>query len=202
MHEAGHAVATYNWGGHVNLIEIPTEPGEYEGRTSAYRPPAAQRFIACGGFAVEYLLFDSGRLTTSDGAPLTQKEFVKPALVNAWKDKQSFFGGDFEGEDGCWPEHYDREFMEFAVTIVAPRLRRRFDEIEAIAQALKTKRLLVRADIEALLSPYAVPETDGSLTLEDHHFAVASSSHRSSSRSSISGGIVSWCLSTWRKWRS
>jgi hypothetical protein len=204
LHEAGHAVATYIKGGHVELIELiehASEPGKYEGRTRAHRPPEARQFIACGGFAVEYLLFEWKQLTNSEGAPLAQKEFIDTAVGNASLGKEAFFGGNFIAKDGYWPDHYDNDFMEFAIQKVAPRLRRRFKEVEAIADALKTKKLLVRADIEALLSPYAVPETDGNLIIEDHHSAVAAASHGSSSRSSISCRVASWCLRAWRKWR-
>ena len=77
LHEAGHAAATYLSGGHVELMELISGPHSTgKARVTAYRPNDKRKIIACGGFAVEYLLFVDKRIVDEGGQLIKEKSFI------------------------------------------------------------------------------------------------------------------------------
>jgi hypothetical protein len=151
FHEAGHAAATYQVGGHVVLIDTNTGIPHLPAKTTAQRPEEGKHVIAAAGFAIEYLLFKQQRLVDGSGAPLSEKAFINQAFDNAIEDKIAFFGEDCALPDGTWPEEIDRYFMNFAIQKVAPTLERLFPAIEKLANALGISRRVNREKIEEIL---------------------------------------------------
>lgn len=146
-HEAGHALVCAALGGSVEFIEFlddPASPGKARARCEV--TPDIRKYVACGGFATEYYLYISGRLEVA------QKQFVTTALGNAALDKIIFFGGDFEQEDGCWPEEMDIFFRDFAIKEVAPIVSRNAEAVEAIAILLNKNGRVDKAQISLILN--------------------------------------------------
>jgi hypothetical protein len=154
MHEAGHVVAIYLEGGIVEFVEL-LEPqnGRFGGRTRPQRLDGAEslKTVASAGFAVEYLLFRAGRVVSNDGNPITEKAFHYAAMNNATIDRISFFGYDAMQPDGTWPENLDKEYLEYAISEVAPLLKPMLGRIEEIATALQAEGRLEQTRIEGLV---------------------------------------------------
>lgn len=146
LHEAGHAAATYLVGGTVEFIELMPEA-----RTNANRPPAGVRTIACAGFAMEFILYRDKRLVQADGLPITEKSFIDAAMNSTMLDKSSYFGSNLMQSDGTWPEHMDREFMNFAIRHVVPLMDELLPKIVELALALEAGGRLERSEIERIL---------------------------------------------------
>jgi hypothetical protein len=141
-HEAGHAVACIACGGKVELMEIIKDGTQFgRARARCETTEASRPYIACGGFAAEYLLHKSGILS------LSEKDFVRSALINAFPDKTAFFGKDHEQENGCWPPKMDMQFMMFAINKVAPILESRFALLRELAEALAGNEYLAGEQI-------------------------------------------------------
>ena len=152
LHESGHIFATYLDGGHVEFAELIEDPmSKARAKVRAQFDLSARQLIACGGFAVEYLLYQSGRIADSNGLPITERSFIDASIDNARRDKLSFFDGDFAETDGCWPKEMDTEFMNYAIDKLVPRMRQHFQKIEALASALEEKSKLGRDEIEAII---------------------------------------------------
>ena len=142
-HEAGHAVACLLNGGKVELMEIIKDE-EHFGRARARCETTDNSgpYIACGGFAAEYQLYKSGMLNVSES------EFVRSALVNAFPDKTKFFGADYEQANGCWPSEMDEQFRDFAIFRVAPTLADNFALLEELAKTLLEEEYLSEEQIK------------------------------------------------------
>ena len=151
LHEAGHAVVTYLAGGHVELMELISVPhSKGKARVTAYRPDDKRKIIACGGFAVEYRLYTTGRISDEDGQAITEEFFIHTSMNNASEDKIAYFGSNLRDETGRWPEEEDREFMGVGAAL-ASKLTCYFPQIERLAQALAATRRLDRGDVERIL---------------------------------------------------
>lgn len=148
LHEAGHCLAAYEYGGHVESIDFPKTGDPH---ATVVRPPAVSKHIACGGFAVEYLLFKSGKIVDGTQRRISQKEFISAAMTNAERDKRSFFNGNFVESGGTWPAHMDTEFMTHAIAEVVPRLQLRQAAVIRIAHDLDCKGYLTKAEIDAVV---------------------------------------------------
>lgn len=74
FHEAGHIEAAYIFGATVNYASI--DPCG-DARTSVQHKPdlSTKSPVACGGFAVEQLLFDRASLVDQHGSPLSAAAF-------------------------------------------------------------------------------------------------------------------------------
>lgn len=146
-HEAGHALVCITLGGGVDFIEFVDDPACHgKARTRCEFTQNIRNYVACGGFAAEYYLYRSGKLEA------TEKQFVTAALVNAFLDKQSFFGGNFEQENGCWPEKLDIQFRDFAIFKVAPIVERNIAALEAIVKILNENGRIDKDQINQILN--------------------------------------------------
>lgn len=140
-HEAGHAVVCLLLGGRVELMELVEDEALLgRARASCEMTPETRKHIACGGFAAEYHLYVSGRLNVSE------REFVRTALVNAFPDKRAFFGADYE-VNGCWPAKLDVAFRDFAIYQVAPFIESARAMVEELATDLVQKGRLDATEI-------------------------------------------------------
>lgn len=148
-HEAGHAVVCLLLNGNVEFIQLlNAESTKPEGQTRCELMPAIRKHIACGGFAIEYYLYKSGKLEVSE------KEFVNNALIKASDDKERFFNGNYEQVDGCWPRHMDIEFRDFAIKKVFPILYVNILVVQKIATTLCEKNYIEGAQIREIMSKY------------------------------------------------
>lgn len=145
-HEAGHALVCISLGGNVEFIEFVDDPAcPGKARTRCEVTQNIRQHVACGGFAAEYYLYQAGRLEA------TEKQFVTTALVNSFLDKQSFFGGNFEQKNGCWPKEMDIQFRDFAIYKVAPIVEKNVVALEEIATVLNTNGRIDSDQIKKIL---------------------------------------------------
>lgn len=153
-HEAGHAAAAYIAGGYVDQIELLPESHPLgRARATTFRPPGSEKMIACGAFAVEYLLYQAGRITDEHGTAITEKGFIDASMANASADKKSFFGEDLMQFDGTWPADADRQYMSFGIFVVVPKLAPMLNTIAALAERLLSTGRIERSEIESILGP-------------------------------------------------
>ena len=150
-HEAGHAVLCLVLGGKVELMEIIRDE-EHFGRARARceTTEATRRYIACGGFAAEYMLCINKMLDVSED------QFVQIALVNAFPDKAMFFGADHVQANNAWPSAMDERFMHFSIKYVAPVLLRNCALLEELAEALLREDHLAERDINEIALKYRI----------------------------------------------
>jgi hypothetical protein len=119
LHEAGHVLMLLKENVIPELVEVHSEPEIY-GRTRAAKVGgAARRGVSSAGLAVEFALFDAGRLVDAEGKPVTEGSFLQAAVgEHAFEDKIMFFGQN-RGADGFWPKKDDEAFIGFAQTVKA-----------------------------------------------------------------------------------
>ncbi|HMH29067.1 MAG TPA: hypothetical protein VK580_10805 [Steroidobacteraceae bacterium] len=159
LHEAGHVVAAYAAGDSVEFVDMDSNPqGAHTRVNRANRDNfSAKKLIACGGFAVEYVLFKRKLVTNPSGQLMTPQEFMQSSMDNARIDKKMFCDA-YIAEDGArWAETLDTElldseFKNFALHEVVPHMESRWNDVEVIARDLALKRYLSRAQIEELTS--------------------------------------------------
>lgn len=162
FHEAGHIEVAYLWG--ATVTEAGIDPTG-EGRTRVMHKPdlSTRKPVACGGYAVEVLLFESGRLVGEDGSPLSRAAFDGQAMQNARVDKCPFYltqprdpSGFYPGSsfqpcaDGTWPPESDGPFITYSMEHIVPKLRSRLLVIEALALELSVYGPLTQEDIESI----------------------------------------------------
>lgn len=162
FHEAGHIEAAYLFGATVTKAGIDSEGN---GRTLVVHNEdlSTKVPVACGGFAVEHLLFESSSLVDANGTPLIAAAFKGQAMENARLDKFPYYlkqpadaygvypGSPFQPRsDKTWPSESDAPFITYAIDEIVPLLRPRMQLIAALANDLHLYGLITQSDIEAL----------------------------------------------------
>lgn len=145
FHEAGHCAAALSQNlipARIELIEVPS----LHARTRMQPTGPARPFIACGGIAVELLLFRSGRAVDGRGVRVSEVEFWKLAMANADADMANFFG---RRPPSPWPTHMKGRFVSFAQDNVVPLID--MEIVEVIASALIARRVLDWDEIHSLV---------------------------------------------------
>lgn len=149
FHEAGHVTAAVPFG--VLATEVclfDTGGGAPHGKTTLNWNGDQREAVACGGFAAERYLFDSGRLVDSSGHATTESDFIQFAVaVHAADDKKRYFGKDHSSA-GIWPQEMDREFIQ--ATKLFSRMMR-YDVVTAIAEVLLAEKSLSRDRIASII---------------------------------------------------
>jgi hypothetical protein len=154
FHEAGHVEAAHLWGATVQQVALPFG-GDPHSSIIHKEDLSTKEPVACGGYAVESILFSAGRLVDHLGQPLSEQAFKKQAMQNARLDKRPFYlkqpvdasglypGSPFQpNKDWTWPLESDDPFIAYADAHISPVLLQRFSIIEALAYELeKTGRL-------------------------------------------------------------
>lgn len=162
FHEAGHIEVAYLFGATVTCARIDSDGN---GRTTVHHKEdlSTKSPVACGGFAVELLLFDSERLVDNQGKLLSLATFKRQAMENARIDKYPFYlkqiadaSGFYPGSpfqplgDGVWPPESDDPFIAYAIQHIVPNLLSRMSIIEALTNELHFHGSLTQTDIEAI----------------------------------------------------
>jgi hypothetical protein len=161
FHEAGHIETAYLFGASVEGAFIDTSGNgitqiKHKSDLSTKEP------IACGGFAVEQILFESSTLVDLNGNPLSENAFLQQAMENARKDKAPFYLKQVRDESGLypgsrfqpgpgmtWPAESDAPFISYSIEKIVPQLRSRMLVIEALAHEL-SRGPMTREEIEQL----------------------------------------------------
>jgi hypothetical protein len=136
-HEVGHAVVCLFLDGDFESIEFVDDP-EAKGIAKARCETNSEirNFVACGGFATEYVLYKKGRLSSVD-----DKEFTQILFENATRDREMFFNRTLSKNDEFTVDE-DKEFMHCAIYSVVPIIRRHLPIMKEIVKELvKTKKI-------------------------------------------------------------
>jgi len=149
FHEAGHAVAAVSFGVLASAMHLfDANTSEPHGKSTLIWNGDQREAVACGGFAAERYLFDSGRLVDSLGCTIKESDFINFAIgAHAAEDKIRFFGKD-HSLNGYWPVAMDQKFMAVAKMVAGVM---RFDVVTAIAEALLAEKTLSRDQIADLI---------------------------------------------------
>ncbi|WP_144439641.1 hypothetical protein [Halomonas chromatireducens] len=144
-HEIGHAVVCLHLGGTVEFVEIMGEESEGRGfaRARCNTTPDIRPSVLCAGFATEYVLSRKGFLAAID-----EKEFTQLVFKNASIDREMYHRVSDQHD---FSENEDREFMNLAVTIVAPIIASHFSKMREIVGILCSEGRIEGSKIEAVL---------------------------------------------------
>lgn len=115
-HEIGHAFVCIHLGGDVQSVELLEDHEKGRARARCITNQYIRQRVACGGFATEFVLLRDGDIGTQDEREITQILFK-----NATIDREMFHSLNSEAE---LSEAQDREFMNCAINMVAPIIRR------------------------------------------------------------------------------
>jgi hypothetical protein len=153
-HEVGHAVVCLSFkSGDVESIEFVDDP-EAKGiaRARCKTNSEIRNFVACGGFATEYVLYKSGRLSFVE-----DKEFTQKIFMNAEWDRGMFFNRTSNSYEK-YTEAEDREFMHFAIDRVAPIVLQFLPEMNEIVKKLVKNKKIVGSTIKHILYRKNIPK--------------------------------------------
>lgn len=140
-HEVGHATVCLHLGGDLDRIEFLE--GNSQGFAVArgcYVMPDKERSVACGGFAAEFYLLRAGYIDGVDlNDPKDVAEVSARVFSNAWKDHQDFIGRTVK-EDNDFTKEEKEEFMNYAITRVAPIFDLYFSKMKLVVSELLAAR--------------------------------------------------------------
>ena len=144
-HEAGHAVVCLHMKGIVEFIEL-IEKGRHKGlaRTRCITLPEIDPYVACGGFAAEFVLSRDGYLEPHDN-----NEFSKTVFKNSTKDRDAYFNVNKEYK---FSKEENTEFMNHAIDQVAPIIRKYASAIPLIVSELLETKIITGKRIKKLLN--------------------------------------------------
>ena len=144
-HEAGHAVVCLHTKGIVEFIEF-IEEGECKGsaRTRCITLPETHPYVACGGFAAEFVLSRDGYLEPHDN-----DEFSETVFKNSTMDRDMYFNVNKEYK---YSKEEDTEFMNHAIYKVAPIIRKYISTIPLIVSELLETKIITGKRIKELLN--------------------------------------------------
>ena len=151
-HEVGHATVCLHLGGDLARIEFLE--GKAQGFAvvrDCYVMPAMERSVACGGFAAEFYLLQSGYVTGVDLNTSEGRAAVSARLFsNAWRDHQEFVGRTVT-EDNDFTKEEQEEFMNYAIARVAPIFDLYFERMKLVVNELLTARSIEGSRVRELL---------------------------------------------------
>lgn len=148
FHEAGHIEIALRAGAKVTFAEVPLV-GDPNTSVTHKQDLSTKKPIACGGYSVELILFEEGKLVDVNGIALSEIAFQQQAMGHARLDKFPFYLTKNRGADGIWPDatfqpnpddtwpsESDGPFIEYARQHVVPLLLPRMLIIGALASRL------------------------------------------------------------------
>lgn len=131
-HEVGHATVCLHLGGDIDFIELLD--GDQRGHALArcVVTPEIERSVACGGFAAEFFLLNSGY---AKRAPNDERDISRIVFHSATSDREAFWGRKLS-KDEAFGRADDEAFMHHAIDSVAPIFTQYFFGMQALVQEL------------------------------------------------------------------
>jgi hypothetical protein len=146
-HEVGHAIVCLHLGGDVEFIElIDDDSSEGLARARCLTTQPIRQSVACGGFAAEFYLLRAGYLP-----PVDEKEITQTIFRNAAIDREMFKGGKTSDQSEHTKED-DEAFMNHAVCVVVPILRRYILRMKQLVRELLKDRKLDGKRVKEILA--------------------------------------------------
>jgi len=144
-HEVGHATVCLHLGGDVEFIELlDDQKAGGAARARCSTTPDIRQSVACGGFAAEFYLLRTGRLTQVD-----EKEIAQTIFRNAAIDREMFFDRKL-GDGESFTKEEDEQFMNLATQI--PRIFPQYSSrMQQIVSELLDKRKIDGKRVRELL---------------------------------------------------
>lgn len=145
-HEVGHATICLHLRGDIDYIEFLEQ--DARGFAAAHCldvMPDMERSVACGGFAAEFYLLQSGYVDWTD-----LQEISAIVFSNAWRDRQKF-AGRIVAEDNDFTKEEDEEFMNHATQFVAPIFGSYFSGMQNVVSELVAARSISGERVKRLL---------------------------------------------------
>jgi hypothetical protein len=110
-HEVGHATVCLALGGDVDFIELLIGDARGHARARCVDPPGRHKSVACGGFAAEFYLVNSGH---AERGPGDERNISQILFHNATNDREDFWGRKLR-PDEVFTQAEDEEFMHHAI---------------------------------------------------------------------------------------
>lgn len=151
-HEVGHATVCLHLGGYLDSIEFLEVNSEGLAVARGCEvAPDLERHVACGGFATEYYLLQTGNIAGVDlNDPKAVEAVSGEVFSNCWRDHQEFIGRVVT-KDNDFTRHEKVAFMHYAIEHVAPIIHQHFDRMKSVVTELLAKRKLSARRIKELL---------------------------------------------------
>jgi hypothetical protein len=132
----------------VEFVELLDEQQGGLARARCTTTPGIRQSVACGGFAMEFVLLRSGRLARVD-----EKEITQILFRNATKDREMFHGR-CPVQDDTFTKEEDEAFMTHATVEVAPVFKRHITKMPTIVDELLATKKVSGSRIRSVLQSY------------------------------------------------
>jgi hypothetical protein len=146
-HEVGHATVCLHLGGDVDFIEFLDGDARGHARARCVVLPEIERSVACGGFAAEFYLLDKGY---AEQGYDDERNISQIVFHNATGDREDFWGRKL-GRDEEFSEAEDKEFMNYAISCVAPIFNQYFSRMQELVRELCDARRIEGRRVKELL---------------------------------------------------
>ena len=146
-HEVGHATACLHFGGDVDFIEFLDGDARGHARTRCVVTPEMEKSVACGGFAAEYFLLNSGYAQLG---PNDERDISQVVFHNATGDREDYWDRRI-GRDEAFSQEEDEAFMNHAIETVAPIFSQYFSGMQVLVQELCNARRVEGRRVKELL---------------------------------------------------
>lgn len=143
-HEIGHAFVCLHLGGDVQFVELLEGHQLGRARARCITNPSIRQFVACGGFATEFVLLRDGDIGDQD-----ENEVAQLIFRNATIDREMYHS--LSPEDSI-SEDQDREFMHCAVDHVVPIIRYYKPLMARVVKELEELRTISGERIKQIIS--------------------------------------------------
>jgi hypothetical protein len=150
-HEVGHAVVCLHLGGDIDFIEFLDSDERGHARARCVVTPEIERSVACGGFAAEFCLLNSGY---AELAPGDERDISQVVFHNATGDREAFWGRKLD-RDEAFTKAEDEAFMHHAIEHVAPIFNLYFSGMQELVRELCTSRRVDGRRVKELLQARA-----------------------------------------------
>jgi hypothetical protein len=146
-HEVGHAAICLHLGGDVDFIEFLEDDARGHARARCVVTPEIEKSVACGGFSAEFFILNKG---FAEKSPDDERDISRIVFHNATGDREDFWGRRL-GKDEFFSETEDREFMNHAISSVAPVFDQYFSGMQAVVRELCDARRVEGRRVKELL---------------------------------------------------
>ena len=146
-HEVGHATVCLHLGGDVECIEFLDGDSRGHARARCIVLPEIEKSVACGGFAAEFYLLNKG---LAERAPNDGRDISQIVFHNAFFDRGDFWDRRV-GPDDEFSRAEDEQFMQHAISRVAPIFDQYLPAMQTVVRELCEFRRIEGSRLKALL---------------------------------------------------